>query len=86
MLNTGRSLDFYARWESSETSTVKPWIDGKIPEQLFAVVDKGRFEFQIPRLFRNKDPSKWVFRNVFKYMDKTVYLKGTFFQRVDMHY
>jgi hypothetical protein len=86
VLNTGRSLDFYARWESGETSTVKPWIDGKIPEQLFAVVDKGRFEFQIPRLFRNKDASKWVFRNVFKYMDKTVYLKGTFFQRVEMHY
>jgi hypothetical protein len=81
VLDTGRSLDFYAPWDSSKTSRVEPWIDGKIPEKLFAIVDKGRFEFQMP-----PSSTKWVFCNVFTDMDKTVYLKGTVVQGVEMHY
>ncbi len=90
-LDIGRSVDFYSPWDSSDTSSVKPWINGKIPEQLFVVVDRGRFDFRIPRLFPNTNASlppidNWVFRNVCTDKDKRVYLKGTVVQYVEMRY
>jgi len=91
VLDTGRSVDFYEPWDSSDHSSVKPWINGKIPQQLFVVVDKGRFEFRMPILFPNTNASlpsidNWVFRNVFIGKGHMVYLKGTVVQYVEMHY
>lgn len=88
-LDIGRSVDFYAPWDGSGSSRVKPWINGRIPRQLFVVVDKGRFEFRIPRLFPNTNASlltidDFVFRNVFMHKDKAVYLKGMVVECVEM--
>jgi hypothetical protein len=88
MLDIHRSVDFYSRWNGSDTSSIKPWISGKIPEKLLVVVDKGRFQLRLPWLFPNSKVSfpsidNWVFRNVFLHEGKA-YWKGTVVQYVEM--